>query len=761
MSSKEGFTPTPVPESAPVKKPDSYPDFTSTYEYVPTGGSTETHLNKLQTSEAPTTAEKPEDKVVLGGDLKETTNPDNSEPQDASRREDLEKFLEDNDQQIQKEEEALRIEQNEAKLREDEENIESVFGDENGEFLVAGVLPEQLRVKKPDFKTRRITQNTKIPGEPEREIIKYKTVKKVSPENSPLADDEEVDEDGNVVKVVNPSASETESPAETELAESFARARKIIDDDLAQIEKLKPWGSLPEAVDPVAETPAVETPPAPTPDARRVPTPSPEAAPTVPTPPRAASVRRAVSAPTTTEAAPPTPRRPRRRTLIGDIEEANDNLEELIDKREMGSARNWFYSAINKIKIKTGWTRDVVAGFAKLKTKDKFELAYGDFGNDIMIRKKTRDLSKTNRNIDRSDRLRERDDADRARKIEEINKAIQQAESDGDVALVASLTEARNKNIPKISRDPELLEAERGNLESQLDYYKQRKERILNTFIGNIDSQIEKVRTNTSYQENLERRSKINSGINTLQSVISRADSQIISLKISLNVPGLDRLDRGIIEDSIKEIKEASKESRSKLKYYERMNSRLNNFIERTDKRTKRFEDYKRTYVNKRDSIVRKRLGIEEPATEAAEPPVVETTEAATEVVTTPAVEEETPSEGEVSSEKKAEKAQDKKDIMIRANNISLTNERDIGVESVQSGLKDYVDELIKIFDKINKEDSGYDDEAKKLAKGWSSKLNKNKKLVKATADKKIDVEILKSIKEVCVNVKENKDKIK
>lgn len=570
------------------------------------------------------------------------------------------------------------------------------------------------------------------------------------------------------------SGKKSKEGTDLQVEEAFAKMHKTIDDDLAQIAEAKgskePSAKIENNTDgdisQTPEVPTVDVPSTPTPDTRHTSTHSPEAVPAVSTSARTTGVRSTPETPPTTEATPPATPRPRRRTLIGDIEEANDNTSELIDKKEMGSARNWFYSAINKIKIKTGWTRDVVAGFAKLKTKDKFDLAYGDFWNDIMIRKKTRDLSKTNRNIDRSDRLKERDDADRARKIEEINKAIQQAESDGDTALVASLTEAKNKNIPRISRDPELLETEKEGLERQLDYYKQRKERILNNFIGNIDSQIEKVRTNTSYQENLERRSKINSGIDKLQSVIARADSQIISLKISLNVPGLDRLDRGIIEDSIKEIKEAAKESRSKLNYYERMNSRLNNFIERTDKRTKRFEDYKRTYVNRRDSIVRKRLGIQEPVAEVAEPSTVETTEAATgvvtpEVIVTPVVEAEAPGEEEVSSEKKAEKAQDKKEIMIRANNINLTNERDIDVESVQSGLKTYIDELINIFDKINKEDSGYSDEIKKLVKGWSSELSKNKKLVRSTAEKKISVEILNSIKKVCTSVKENKDKIK
>lgn len=279
-------------------------------------------------------------------------------------------------------------------------------------------------------------------------------------------------------------------------------------------------------------------------------------------------------------------------------------VNETIDTRvlnNLGSEKGVLASAFNRLKIKMGWLSDV-AGYSKLNTVDKFKMYLGDKNNNEVIQKKKGEISQVEDKIKMNAEQDEKRKASAVENLDSINKTIEEARARGDAAMLAILEKTRDsmKNETSLS-NTEALEATKKSLDTSLKSYQERKVIIVDNFVGNIEMKIGNIKQNTNYQENLNKRKDIDCGIEQLSGVINGVDSQVVSLKKALSF-ARSREDKNKIKESIEEYKKLSKDSKEKLKKLEEVRTRLARFINGTEKRTKKFEDLKYKYLDKRNS---------------------------------------------------------------------------------------------------------------------------------------------------------------
>ncbi len=293
----------------------------------------------------------------------------------------------------------------------------------------------------------------------------------------------------------------------------------------------------------------------------------------------------------------PTPSPKERVSLLDRIEGANWDSEEAVNLAELGVETGWFKSALNKMSIKMGWSKDIV-NYAELSTIDKLAMNYDNFWNDRLINKKRGEISRLDRRIRRESNSKTESIA--KENLIKIDKSIEEARKSGNKNLEDILLATREKISTEVSNKRGRLEDEKNSLTSQLERYGERKVAILDNFVASVEIKTENIRNNNDYYENIKKRSTLNNQIEGLSGVISETLSEIISLRKALAFTK-DKEDKRIIKDSIKEYKIAIKESEKKRKVYERINQRLGSFIELTDKRTDRFDALRDRYVRRRD----------------------------------------------------------------------------------------------------------------------------------------------------------------
>lgn len=276
-----------------------------------------------------------------------------------------------------------------------------------------------------------------------------------------------------------------------------------------------------------------------------------------------------------------------------------------------------------------GYPKDNSKDYKELTKQEAGSVKKDDQDNDILIQKKKGEISQV------EEKLRMNVEQDEKRKISadenlaSINKSIEEAKARGDDSMVELLEKTKNSMQEEEGlSNSDGLKKTKETLEASLKSYQERKVIIVDDFIGNIDMKIGDIKLGTYYQENLGRRKEVDSGIEQLSSVINGVDIQVVSLKKALSF-ARSKEDKAKIKESIDEYVALSKESKVKLQKLEAVRVKLSREIDATDKRTRRFEDLKYKYLNKRDSIGK------EPATKssagAETGPSSSTTESSTE----------------------------------------------------------------------------------------------------------------------------------
>ncbi len=289
---------------------------------------------------------------------------------------------------------------------------------------------------------------------------------------------------------------------------------------------------------------------------------------------------------------PPLPKKSRGE-LLDSIDKENE-LTRMINSEEFGPAKGFISTHFSKLKSKFGWVKDGLISLFVLKPREtKLDIVLG--WNELLLNKKQKDLDKAIGKAEKAKKSSEQDKLDRENKLEQINESLERARRDGNIDMVNLLTRAKEGLEKQNSR--ELAGEAAENMKEQMLFYRKRKERILDDFIGDIDSRTEKIREDTEYYKNLERRSLIDDGIGRLQGVITKGETEMLNLKTAMSAPGLSRADRKIIKTKINEISNAIGESRGRLDYYNRVRDRLEDLVEATDNRTNRFDEYKKPYV--------------------------------------------------------------------------------------------------------------------------------------------------------------------
>jgi hypothetical protein len=286
-------------------------------------------------------------------------------------------------------------------------------------------------------------------------------------------------------------------------------------------------------------------------------------------------------------------------SLLGRIDREHGQTIEAGNNMKLGAEINWLTSAFNKLKIKMGWSKDVV-NHAKLNTIDKLTMGMENYTNDNLIIRKKSELARLDRTIQQEANNPTNERVAREN-VAKIDKSIEEARARGDQNMERTLIEARNGIVENAVKRRVNLQAERQVLAEQLARYNERKISIVDGFIANVEIETEKVRQNTNYHENVANLRTINTETNRMMSIIAETDSQLISLRKAL-ANTKDRVDKAEIKGAIKEYEATIKASKEKLGFYENVGHRLGSFIELTDKRTKRFDDLRDEYVKKRDS---------------------------------------------------------------------------------------------------------------------------------------------------------------
>lgn len=289
---------------------------------------------------------------------------------------------------------------------------------------------------------------------------------------------------------------------------------------------------------------------------------------------------------------PPLPKRSRGE-LLDSIDKENE-LTRMINSNEFGPAKGFVSTHFEKLKSKFGWVKDGLVSFFALGTKEiKLDATLG--WNGFLLNKKLKELDMAKKKAQKAESSSEQDRLDRENRLEKINESLEQARRDGDNDMIDSLTRA--KEVLEKQNSRELAGEAVQNIQEQMLFYRKRKERILEDFIGDIDTYTEDIRGETEYYKNLERRGLLDDGIGRLQKVITNGETEVLNLKTAMSAAGLNRADKRIIKNRINEISGALKESRARMSYFETVRDRLESLIETTDIRTTRFEEYKKPFV--------------------------------------------------------------------------------------------------------------------------------------------------------------------
>jgi len=313
-----------------------------------------------------------------------------------------------------------------------------------------------------------------------------------------------------------------------------------------------------------------------------------------------------------------------RNSIIDKIDDANWATDRRINLEEYGRERNWFRTAFNKLSIKMGWIKDIF-NYGNSQTINKVAMGNDNYWNNRMINRKKEEISKVEGKIKKlagNNNMEKKMSEENVRRVDSL---IEEAKKRGDTGLMATLEETRSKLINETGAKRGQLELEKASLKSQLERYSERKVAILDNFVASVEIKTERIRNQEDYYENVRKRTDLNYGIEKSQEVISLAESELIGLKKALAF-NKDPENRATIKESIREYKQAIKDSRVKRRRYERVAYRLSKFIDYTDKRTQKFDNLRNTYVIRRNNVISRNNGIgavgpaEVPASKKVEP---------------------------------------------------------------------------------------------------------------------------------------------
>ena len=473
-------------------------------------------------------------------------------------------------------------------------------------------LPEGVRIDNTENRHRRLTQNSDPEGGLNKDIVKYKTVKHPEPtppapaENPTLgkakgdknklrsgagssATPDQPPVEGNATAKEKYKGKTVATPEEEVVKPKRARKTKGASSDTETVESApkdapaNPFGSIPE-------TPTRRT-------SSEIPPPSFEKTP----------ARKPWMADSRLVMGPDN-------SLRGKIDAANWASEKAVNFDELGMEKGWTRSLLNKLRIKMGWSKDITNEI-RLHTVNKVGMFFGNIINNRLIRRKTGEITRLDRKIQREagnpliDQLAKEN-------IARMNDSIEMAKNNGDTNMVRILTERRDEMVERGTNRVETLKMERDSLANQLGRYNERKIAILDNFVASVEMQTEKVRMQTGYHENVQKRKTMHVEMERMLDVMSQTENQVINLKKALATTK-DKGDRWAIEESIRELKSDIQESKWKHKKYQRMSYRLGQFIDLTDKRTQRFDNLKFKYLRRRNNTQERIDG----KTPAVEPP--------------------------------------------------------------------------------------------------------------------------------------------
>ena len=254
-----------------------------------------------------------------------------------------------------------------------------------------------------------------------------------------------------------------------------------------------------------------------------------------------------------------------RKPLEDRIEDAGDDLDSSFEDMEDGDAgMGWFKTQRRKLMNKMSWFPDI-KNYVGLHYNEKSNTDDHIDAYDGLIHKKKGEIRSAEKKIKKASKNAEKNKKYAGEKLASINRQIEEARATGNDSLLEVLLKSKENAEKDLTGIVGVLEDERNHLVSELRNFNERKKIIFDSFIADVDAQIEKIKDKDNYHENVENRKELDVGIEKLSKLINEAEVQIIDLRKSLSKAGNDKYDREIIKDKINELVEAIRNNQGKI----------------------------------------------------------------------------------------------------------------------------------------------------------------------------------------------------